>query len=163
MGCFFPERLAALAILGPTHQLSSCPGVSIQLSGSQASFEVSARKDRRQRLRPAAGLSPRAVQVSPDPGAAAWTQRRPQPPLMCAAIRADARGTSLTQEERQAARRPAARRPALCLLSETLLQGPGFAGLTEGASSGSQQDALPAVRGTRALRPLGLSSGPSRS
>ena len=111
------------------------------------------KEDRRQRLRPAAGLSPRAAQVSPDPGAAAWTQRRPQPPLMCAAVRADARGTSLAQEERQAAHRPAARRPALCLLSETLLRGPGVAGLAEGASSGSQQDALPTVRGTRALRP----------
>ena len=121
------------------------------------------KEDRRQRLRPAAGLSPRAAQVSPDPGAAAWTQRRPQPPLMCAAVRADARGTSLAQEERQAARRPAARRPALCLLSETLLRGPGVAGLAEGASSGSQQDPLPAVHGTRALRPRGLNSGPSRS
>lgn len=90
------------------------------------------------------------VQVSPDPGAAAWTQCRPQAPVMFAAIRADARERLCPQEERQEAHRPTGRRAALCLLSEMLLQGPGVAGLAEGVSLGASRTLTPTVHGARA-------------
>lgn len=109
------------------------------------------RKDRRRGAssccRP---LFPWGVQVSPDPGAAAWTQCRPQAPVMFAAVRADARERLCPQEERQEAHRPTGRRAALCLLSEMLLQGPGVAGLAEGVSLGASRTLTPTVHGARA-------------
>lgn len=94
------------ASLGPR---SSCPPAQ-ELASSHLEpglVRCVQRKDRRQGAssccRP---LFPWGVQVSPDPGAAAWTQCRPQAPVMFAAVRADAWERLCPQEERQEAHRP---------------------------------------------------------
>ena len=74
---------------------------------------------------------------------------------MFAAVRADARGTPLTPGGEAGGPRARRAAPSPLLLSETLLQGPGVAGLAEGASTGTQQDAHPNCARSQGPLPAG--------
>lgn len=81
-----PSPLNGVLLPKAAAQLSACPGVSVQPSGARPCSMCPKEGQEAGASSCHRPLFPWGVQVSPDPGAAAWTQCRPQAPVMFAAV-----------------------------------------------------------------------------